>query len=210
MKRKYHLDENYFSEINSSEKAYLLGLLYADGSNFEKNNTITLYFQEKDKHILEEIRLVLKTNIPLKAIKPKKSTHQTGYVLAVTSSKMSKDLSKHGMINNKTFYLSFPNIDENLVSHFIRGYFDGDGCVISTKGRERFSLVGTDSLLDTIQQIFYEKLSIKKTSRYKRNKEKNISTCYYKGRLLCKKIKDYLYKDSTIHFHRKYEKFSSI
>ena len=210
MKRKYNLDESYFSKIDTNQKAYLLGLLYADGNNNEKNNTITLYFQEKDKHILEEIKILLKTNIPLQIIKPRKETHQVGYKLVITSSKMSKDLSKHGVISNKTFFLTFPNIEETLISHFIRGYFDGDGCIINLKGRERVSLVGTDLLLDKIQDIFYEKLLIKKTIRYKRNKEKNISTCYYKGKLLCQKIKEFLYRNSTIHFHRKYEKFMSL
>ena len=169
--RKYDLNENYFEKVDSPEKAYLLGLIYADGCNYTPTNTITFYFQEQDKHILEDIKRLLHYNSPLKEIKPKKEAHHTAFVL---------------------------------------GYFDGDGCIIVGKRMERVSFVGTDSFINTIQNIFLEELKLSKTVTYKRNKEKNISTCYYKGRNSCKKIREYLYNESTIHFQRKYLKFLSL
>lgn len=43
---------------------------------------------------------------------------------------MVADLEKWGCIENKTFKLKFPEfLSEELVPHFIRGYFDGDGSV---------------------------------------------------------------------------------
>ncbi len=208
--KKYDIDENYFEKIDSPEKAYLLGLIYADGCNYTPTNTVTLCLQEQDKHILEDIKELLHYNAPLKKIKPKKESHQTSFVLTIHSKKISTDLTALGVMQNKTFKITFPYIDKDLFSHFIRGYFDGDGCIITGKRMERVSFVGTDSFINTIQDIFLEKLNLSKTVTYKRNKEKNISTCYYKGRYSCKKIRDYLYNESTIHFKRKYLKFFSL
>ncbi len=208
--RKYDLNENYFEKVDSPEKAYLLGLIYADGCNYTPTNTITFYFQEQDKHILEDIKRLLHYNSPLKEIKPKKEAHHTAFVLTIHSKKISTDLVTLGVVQNKTFKTTFPNITKDLFSHFIRGYFDGDGCIIVGKRMERVSFVGTDSFINTIQNIFLEELKLSKTVTYKRNKEKNISTCYYKGRNSCKKIREYLYNESTIHFQRKYLKFLSL
>ena len=208
--RKYDLNEDYFEKIDSSEKAYLLGLIYADGCNYTPSNTITLYFQEQDKHILEDIKILLQYNAPLKELKPKKESYHTAFVLTIHSKKMSGDLEKLGVIQNKTFKTSFPDISKEFYNHFIRGYFDGDGCVLVRRGMERISFVGTDAIINTIQDIFLEQLNLYKTVTYKRNKEKNISTCYYKGKNSCKKIREYLYNESTIHFQRKYLKMHSI
>lgn len=35
MYKKYELNENYFNVIDSHEKAYILGFIYADGYNRE-------------------------------------------------------------------------------------------------------------------------------------------------------------------------------
>lgn len=52
------------------------------------------------------------------------------YGVHLTSDKMFNDLCSHGCVPNKSLVLTFPkDIPENLIHHFIRGYFDGDGSV---------------------------------------------------------------------------------
>jgi len=51
--RKYSLNENYFDEIDTSNKAYILGFLYADGYNNRINNTVVLSLFKQDREILE-------------------------------------------------------------------------------------------------------------------------------------------------------------
>jgi hypothetical protein len=51
--------------------------------------------------------------------------------------KITNDLIKLGATPRKTFTLCYPNIDKNLERHFLRGYFDGDGCIrINTDKRD--------------------------------------------------------------------------
>jgi hypothetical protein len=126
------LDEHYFDEIDTPNKAYILGFLYADGYNNEVNHTIVLTLHEKDKDILEKIRKELKCEKPLYHIssvnkhdgKPRELES-----LILASKHMSETIKKWGLVPNKTFTLEFPKfLSDNLVCHFIRGYFDGDGC----------------------------------------------------------------------------------
>ena len=51
----------------------------------------------------------------------------------ITSDKMFSDLCKHGCVPNKSLILTFPVITEELIPHFIRGYFDGDGGITIRK-----------------------------------------------------------------------------
>ena len=56
--RTYTLDEKYFDKIDSQNKAYILGFIYADGSINKGCLNITL--SNKDVEILEFIKDELK------------------------------------------------------------------------------------------------------------------------------------------------------
>ena len=53
--RKYKVDETYFDEINTKDKAYFLGWMFADGYNNRKNQTFHLTIHSKDKNIQENL-----------------------------------------------------------------------------------------------------------------------------------------------------------
>lgn len=91
--RKYHIDENYFDQIDDVNKAYILGLLYADGYHNEQSHTISITLQEQDRHILEEIRCLIKCDKPLKFVcnSKYKQTYSDCYQLYFTSKHMSKN-----------------------------------------------------------------------------------------------------------------------
>ena len=55
--RKYTLNENYFEEIDSSNKSYILGFIYADGSINKQKNSLTICLSEKDKDVLKNYRV---------------------------------------------------------------------------------------------------------------------------------------------------------
>ena len=48
------INKNFFNKIDTEEKAYFLGFLYADGYNNTDRNSVALSLKEDDKEILEK------------------------------------------------------------------------------------------------------------------------------------------------------------
>ena len=80
--------------------------------------------------------------------------------LSQTSQKTVNDLKRLGCIENKSLVLTFPTYDqvpEELIYHFIRGYFDGDGSVsINSKNYKyaHISIVGTENFIKKLSEYF--------------------------------------------------------
>lgn len=200
-KRIYSIDENVFDNIDNEEKSYWLGFLFADGYNHEERGTITLTLQNLDMDILEKFRQFLKTD------KPIGRNNDMSSKVVIESKHMSKTLSKLGVIQNKTHFLSFPTIKKDLIKHFIRGYFDGDGCV--SYGKElnthcNISLVSTKSFLSVIEEIVPVKFYWGK--RHK-GKDDEIYTLSSGGVTNIIKFYHYLYHNSYNYMDRKKDKF---
>lgn len=205
---KLNKDENYFETIDSKDKAYFLGLLMADGSVDERKFYISL--QSIDEYILYKFKNYLKYDGNIKKQKPHKATYSGQSILQVYSIKICKDLSKYGIVQNKAFITYFPNIPEKFHSHFIRGVFDGDGCVRIDKRSNSlcFGLTGNNKLLEKIQEILKEECNL---LFMKTKKINNSYTFEYSGNKICKKIYEYLYKDcEDLYLTRKKEKFDSV
>jgi intein-encoded DNA endonuclease-like protein len=145
-----NLVHNYFSIIDTEEKAYFLGFLYSDGNvNIRgKNIRTTIEIAEKDAYILENFNINCKINV-----NNKKNTKY----MCICSNDIGKDLISKGVIPNKSLILKFPeknSIPENLIRHFIRGYFDGDGGFHIYQHKNSLSIVsymvGTKEFLEGV------------------------------------------------------------
>ena len=68
LQRKYPIQEIFFDDINTEEKAYILGLLYADGWNQTERNSVSLSLKEADKEILDKVTSLIQPTKPLKYI----------------------------------------------------------------------------------------------------------------------------------------------
>lgn len=207
--RKYSFDINFFQEINSEEKAYWLGFLYADGYVGCRGIT-TLCLQEKDLEHIEAFRASLgDSSVPIKYRSRTKS-----YAINLSSVKMAEDLIKLGCVQRKSLILTFPSerqVPRDLIRHFMRGYFDGDGCISGDKS-PTFSVLGTPAFLDEYEKILLH--NCKNQSKTKRthrkdwnNQTENIA---YGGVNRVLEIYDFLYKDATIYLERKKERFEKI
>ena len=206
--RKYKLNENFFELINSEEKAYFLGFLFADGYVNEKLNMIDLTLHNKDKEILNKfVELLYPEGRPLKIIR-------INYLrLVINSSVITNDLVKYGCVQAKTFKLKFPQIPENFQRDFIRGYFDGDGSIcVSKYNTLNLSIVGTINFLDGIKKILRKKCTLNETIYDDRHPEQqnNIRALRFGGNIIINRIFHYLYDDSIIYLNRKRKIFLSI
>lgn len=206
--RKYILNENFFENIDSEEKAYFLGFLFADGYINENLYLIDLTLHKQDAEILNKLISCLYINErPLKLIRD-------NYLrLIINSKKMVNDLKSHGCHQKKTFNLKFPILSENMVKHFIRGYFDGDGCVTIDKGKTlNVSIVGTIDFLIVVKRHFINNCYLNDTVFDNRhpNRNNNIRALRYGGNIIINRIYHYLYDDSVIYLNRKKNKFLDI
>jgi hypothetical protein len=125
------LNKRIFENIDNEEKAYWLGFLYADGYISNKTTHISLSLKKSDKVHLEKFKSFLKTSAKISYRKRLKA-----YRLSFRCKQMREDLIKLGCTPNKSMTISqIPNIPEELKIHFIRGFFDGDGCITYSNER---------------------------------------------------------------------------
>ena len=161
--RKYSINEHYFDVIDEPEKAYWLGFLAADGYVHDERGELNLQLQERDKGHLEKFAKALECEIPIMTIHSsyagKPLTH---YRFSVKCRKMVDALKQWGIVQNKSFILTPPTgIDKNLMSYWILGYLDGDGCVENAKKRIRISFTGTLAVLEYIKDFFHSNNTIR-------------------------------------------------
>lgn len=134
--RKYSVNDFYFDEIDSYEKAYVCGLLWSDGCNKRDRNTISITLQETDKHILDTLTELMDSTYPIHFKDNSKKGYKNTYTFEVRSRHMSEQLEKLGMTANKSLILEFPKwLDKELYSSFLLGVLDGDGHISHHKGK---------------------------------------------------------------------------
>lgn len=210
--KKYDVNENFFSSIDTMEKSYLLGFIVADG-HISKDKKLMIGLQKADLEILEMAKKMLSSNHPIK-----ESHDKTGFCLNIGSSVICNDLSNMGLNNRKSYDFDVEKllgfIPNNLLNHFIRGYFDGDGCIkiykqthYNDKFIYHFSILGIEKMLIPIAK----ELSLD-VSRIKKD-ERTVGTY----QLICRKksdiirIREYLYDNSNkIYLNRKHDIFYNI
>lgn len=209
--RKYKVQDDIFSKIDTQEKAYWLGYLYSDGYNREEENYFSLTQAEDSKDIIYKFKEFLSTDAPIKFYERSKinPNWQDTYTLKVTSKQASQDLAKLGCVQAKSLILKYPTeqqVPKELQRHFIRGYFDGDGSL----QLNRWDIVGTLDFLSKTQEVLMP-IGLNKTKIHKSTKGRKspIWALVYGGRLVLEKIYNFLYQDATIFLDRKKLQFET-
>ena len=212
----YSYNENYFEIIDSEEKAYWLGFIAADGSIVNNGTILEISLSSKDKEHL--IKMVNALDGDLNMIKDRNQKAGNGKCyptsrLNVCSTKLCNDLYKLNIVPNKGFILNFPsNISKELMKHYLRGYFDGDGS-ICTNGKNRngspkwsVNLIATKEFLEEFMYHIMD-IGITKVSLQKRGPMMSWNKV---GINQINRFLTYLYEESNIHLDRKYKLFKNI
>ena len=204
--RKYTFDYRYFQKIDSKNKAYWLGWIISDGS-LNKNN-VRLRIQEGDLKILEKFKLDIKYSGNITIEPNYKKEWKNLCNLTLSSVNLIQDLNNLRVLSNKSHNTTFPDIPEEFYSHFIRGVFDGDGCIhVNKNGFFHFHITGHIKLITQINKIIAKGSNIKETVIHLRSNN-STSTLNYSGNNVVRKIRDWLYLDcSDLFLQRKYDKF---
>ena len=207
--RSKQVDEHFFDNIDSEESAYILGFIYADGC-LTKGNNLSFTVAEFDKEILEKIKKCLNSNHHIGTY-----IGNNGYVignkyckLSICNKHLHDTLVNLGATERKTKGLKFPTwLRQDLIRHFIRGFFDGDGSVYYVKQADfvNCNFTGTFDMLSNIRNILHQEISTS-ASVYK-YANKDIYDFKVGGKNKVIAFYNYLYKDASIFLSRKKDKF---
>lgn len=123
------LNRDFFKKW-SSEMAYVLGFFAADGSMLEnKRGGRFIEFNITDRIVLYRIRTAIGSNHKITKRPSRSPKWKDMYRIQIGSREWFADLIRLGFTQHKSNTLRFPNVPSEYVGDFIRGYFDGDGCV---------------------------------------------------------------------------------
>ena len=213
----------FFSKVETELQAYLLGFYAADGSINEKRKTLRIHLQKQDSEIVYLYKDIISPDARTFTVEEHKTTGRKGmeviahesFGVDITSAELCNSLVNLGIGYNKSHSdLHIPNIPEYLIRHFIRGYFDGDGCITgwlaiekgkSDRVRDSFDICGkTESLLTEFIKVFNIH-NIKINMNYlKRDNMYRVKTTSKKE---IEKLFHFLYDDSYFYLSRKFKKF---
>jgi DNA-binding transcriptional regulator WhiA len=212
--RIYRLNEDIFTNIDSEEKAYWFGFIFADGS-ISVSNTGQHFLQIKLKStenlFLEKFTDFIDTDKPVSFGFSSNRFGDVEYCyVSISSKKIVEDLVSNGLQFRKSNIALFPNIKDSLVHHFIRGYIDGDGSFFPAKGGKRsktyslgFSILGTEQFLSVLNSYLPFSLPL--------YKEKRTEHTYYLSTAIgldkAKVLFEFLYLDANIYMDRKINVF---
>ena len=199
------VDQDFFKKW-SDNMAYILGLLAADGylNSTGRQHRIGIGLIRSDIKLLQDVRDCIgkKLNIYYS---------ENNAVFSFGCKEIFNDLIKLGITPRKSFTLKFPKVPNKYLSHFIRGYFDGDGCLCiqnkfeHKRNRFQITIVSTESFLKVSKKKIQKILNIY-ISEIKKDRKSDIYTF-----VMCSqnalKFADWMYKDSNLKLDRKYKKY---
>lgn len=206
-RNRYPINEDYFNEIDSFDKAYWLGVLFADGTVSENRESFRLGMIDREhidkyKKAIGAINHKIGTTVDIRFKEPSLEYH-----LGIRNKKMHNSLIRHGCVPNKTEKLKdFPVLPKNLYPHFLRGFFDGDGSIHKTNGHWRISFYGTHDFLQNILDYFdLNNLKVQPTSH--KHYYIQIGSLYDIARVC-----NIMYENSTeqTRLDRKYNKYNQF
>jgi hypothetical protein len=201
--KKLGINRDYFEKIDTHNKSYLLGLLYADGHINEIKNTVKIQLKngEDELSLLNQIKNEMKYTGEIKKYKDKSIR------ICFFDKKLKNDLINKGLSNNKWNKIRFPYfIDSKFYNSFILGYFDGDGTIHRINvgknlGLFSFRFVGNQEFLSELNEVIKNNVGI--SSKFVPDKRR-LGVGYLSYTLKnTSKLRDYLYSGSSIFLKRK-------
>jgi len=203
-KKRIYCNEKFFNKLTKIS-AYWAGFIAADGCLFNgKQKNLRIGLNKLDKNHLIKFKKAVKTNAKICNIK---SNNSSG--ISIYSVRILDSLIKLGIMPNKSLKINKVNVSPYLMSHFIRGVFDGDGSISGDKVTHiQFCIVGNKPFLEWIQDFLVDNCKLNKVQIYPTTQGKSFRLQYTGIQIF--KILDFLYQNSdrNIRLDRKYDKYN--
>lgn len=225
-KSPYNCDYSFFKNIDTEEKAYWLGFICADGyvSINQKTNSgyVGIELQAGDAGHLKKFNQSICGNYKITfrdrpCLLHNSDKLHTMCVLRICSIDMVNDLQQFGLLSDKTYTLQLPTIQNDLMPHFIRGFFDGDGCIYFHK--KNGVIDHTRCNFDSVSEVFLtqlrEYLYNQGINSYflKNNRDNPRYVDSYRLQIAgiehTQNFLHYIYDNAKIYLDRKYQRYLS-
>ncbi len=201
------VDEHIFDTIDTEEKAYWLGFIFADGNIASKEDKFEINLSIRDIEHMKKLKSFFKSSNCIR-------TDIKYCRFSFRNKNIWTQLNVKGCTPNKSLTLKFPNenifSDKKLIYDFLRGYCDGDGCLYFNEQTKhtQLSLVGTKEFLEKTATFFKTKhcRCRNKTSKNWKNKAYQLSYTGSDARYISR----LLYEHATIYLDRKYKKYENF
>lgn len=220
-KYPYTCDYHYFDDIDTEEKAYWLGFLTADGwiNKNDKNNAgVTgMELQYGDINHLKKFNKSIGGNYQITdrwrtcSLSNNKDKKNHMCCIRIFSLTMYNSLVDKGFTKDKSYDYHIPYLREDLIKHYIRGYFDGDGCLCFTNKSFHINFTTASKMLndDIAKTLQLENFNLSKSSYVS-----DFGTTIYQLNICRQQDKinflDWIYGDANIYLDRKYKKYLKV
>lgn len=202
---KHTLNYDIFDTIDTEQKAYWLGFIYAEGS-VTNDKLFSIGISIKDLCHLEKLKEFLGATQKISY----RDTQSFGgkitktVCLQINRSHMALALQKLGIIKGRGEAWRIGRfVPDSLHRHFIRGFLDGDGCL---RTKPSVTFIGQRDILEWIIEVFHKNLGTNAALAVSKTKSEKVFTINYTGINQCMTITLWLYKDATIWLERKKER----
>lgn len=208
--RKYECDHGFFEAIDSEAKAYWLGFIAADG--YVGPRYVSVALASRDREHLVRLQAALQSTHPVR------DGLNDGYprsAFYVQSHRLAADLAGHGVCAAKSLTLEWPvHLQANLLPHYLRGYFDGDGSWYLCKPHNPahhpqlgFGLIGSWAFCRGAQRYLVSAAGVP-ANTIKSASGGNMAQLEYAGNLQASRVYRLLYAGATVWLPRKRDKAS--
>lgn len=203
--RKHSFNDDYFEVIDTEEKAYWLGFIMADGCVYKgtgKTYRLQINLKYDDIAHLNKFQKAIGSDYQV-AVKEVGGARVAQ--LKINSTKLCNDLIALGVTERKSLVCQMPKLPQELIRHFIRGYFDGDGCIslsVNDRLRKSVSILGGEPMLYSIN----EHLGL----TFRQVKGKNVYEIYSQDSDKMIEVYHYLFDDSVIYLSRKKRSYEIV
>jgi hypothetical protein len=204
-KHDYKID---FAHLDTEVKAYVLGLLAADGRMYHHRRATCLKLKLDDLELLEKLRDYIQ---PRGEVRIYYNTNQHGTDVCefcINNVELCQQLYSHGIIPNKTRAVKLPpNLPNYLLNHWMRGYFDGDGSVFHRNNRPTLSglecnMTGNINII-TFVKTYFNKICNSSTKIHQTG-DHTFKVVYTGTKAVS--FLQHIYADATIYLERKYQR----
>lgn len=211
-KQHPNMIHDFFSVIDTEEKAYFLGMFTADASLSKNSNRLS--WSIKDTDILLMQKFLDNVKLPHTLIQ-RNNTNFDSIInrIDINSRQIHDDLVSKGLVPAKSYTNMQPYLDIpiDLLHHYIRGIFDGDGWFsLTTVNKNRTIEAGVCNTLGIctfIKSVLTDNdIAIRNNIAKNNNQQNNeLYRIRIQSKLEIEKLIDYLYSGSTLYLDRKYD-----